>query len=122
MVPAKISLSDLAFDFQKDLTDVAMVEFPMACNADALPHEPPLDWEMKAKWTHLFWTDDLEPPSLQGLEGISFSRFNFSGLDAKAIKNHQGTALPEGVYHTMVAGRANFVLEDYCHIPKEKGY
>lgn len=120
MVIAKSSPFDVKFEFGTGLTDTAMAKFPMAYNADALPHEPPKDWIMKQKWVYLFWIDELPPPSLQGLEGAAFTPFDFDGSD-ETMKKLQETAFLEKYYNMIVKGRANFVLEDYCHIPRTRG-
>lgn len=122
MATVEISIQDLEHDFKTRLTEIATVNFPMAILPKALPYEPPTDWQMRTAWPHLYWNDELPSPSLQGLEGISFSPFDFSFMDASAQKNFQGAALSEKIYNQMVAGRANFILEDYCHISKDKGY
>lgn len=72
MVATKASPLDFKFDFEKDLADTPMVEFPMVHNPYALPHEPPKDRVKKTRWIHLFWTEPIPPPSLQGLEETAF--------------------------------------------------
>lgn len=47
---------------------------------------------------------------------------DFTTLSAKAARKLRESALIEATLQEMVLARTQFVLEDYCHIPKEKGY
>ena len=58
MDSSKTSLHELTFDFNKELIDAPVLEFPLFMQAEALPHEPPTDWSKKPNgWPHLRWTD-----------------------------------------------------------------
>src|SRR5687767_3602608 len=119
MVSAKSSPFDLKFDFGKDLTEHPVLEFPMVVRPDVLPHEPPRDWVMRKKWIHLFWIDPLVAPTEEGLEGIEFEPFDFQ---YDTMSKLMETTLTLKTFNLMLEGRAQYVIEDYCHIPKRKGY
>ena len=122
MVSSKTALCDLTFDFNNELTNEPVFEFPLFMQQEALPHEPPTDWSMKANsWPHLRWTDPVVPPSLEGLEGIHFTSLDLKG-SSDTMKRLLSTGLTYETFKQIVEGRAQFVLEDYFHIPKEKGY
>ena len=122
MGSSKTSLNELTFDFSKELTDAPVLEFPLFMQPEVLPHEPPTNWRMKANgWPQLQWTDPIIPPSLQGLEAIHFTPFDLEGF-SDTMTRLSTTGLTSPTFKLMVEGRAQFVLEDYCHIPKEKGY
>ena len=122
MISSKTSLRDLTFDFNKELTDAPVFEFPLFMQPEALPHESSTDWSMKPNgWPYLRWTDPIIPPSLKDLEGIYFTPFYLEG-SSDTMKRLLSTGLTYQTFNQMVEGRAQFVLEDYCHIPKEKGY
>ena len=122
MVSSKAFLHDLTFDFNDNLTDGPVFEFPLYMQPQVLPHEPPTEWSMKANgWPHFHWTDPIVPPSLEGLEGFHFTPLNLEDSDA-TMKKLLTTQLTLEVFRQMVEGRAQYILEDYCHIPKEKGY
>ena len=77
MVSSKASLRDLTFNFNNELTNGPVFEFPLCMQPEALPHEPPTDWSMKTNgWPHFYWTDPIVPPSLEVLEGIQFTPLN----------------------------------------------
>ena len=121
MVSSKTSLRELTFDFNKKLTDAPVFEFLLFMQPEASPHEPPTDWSIKPNdWPHLRWTDPIIPPSLEGLEGIHFTPFDLKG-SSDTMKRLLTTGLTSQTFNQMVEGRAQFVLEDYFHIPKEKG-
>ena len=122
MVSSKAYLRDLTFDFNDNLIDGPVFKFPLYMQPQALPHEPPTEWIMKANGRpHFHWTDPIVPLSLKGLEGIHFSPLNVEDSFATMKKLLTNELTPE-IFRQMVEGRAQFVLEDYCHIPKEKGY
>ena len=80
MVSSKTSLYDLTFDFNKELIDALVFEFPLFMQPEALLPEPPTDWSMKPNsWPHLRWTDPIVPPTLEGLESIDFTPFDLEG-------------------------------------------
>ena len=122
MVSSKTSLSELTFDFNKELTDAPVTEFSLFMQPEALPHEPPTDWSMKPNvWPHLQWTDAIIPPSLEGLEVIHYTPFDLEG-SSDTMTRLLTTGLTSQTFNSMVKGGAQFFLKDYCHIPKEKGY
>ena len=85
---SKTSLRELTFNFNNELTDTPVLEFPLFVQLEALPHEPPTDWSMKPSgWPHLWWTDPINPPSLEGLEGIHFIPFDPEG-SSDTIKSY----------------------------------
>ena len=121
MVSSKTSLSELSFDFGKELTDAPVLDFPLYMHPEALPHEPPTDWSMKLnRWPHLCWTDLIIPPSLEGLEGIHFTPFDLEG-SSDMMSRLMTTSLTSKTFKLMVEGRAQFVLEDYCHTQRTGG-
>ena len=121
MVSSKTFLRDLNFYFNNELTDEPVFEFPLFMYPEALPQEPPTDWSMKTNgWPHLRWTDPVAPPSLEDLEGIHFTPLDVEG-SSNTMKRLLSTALTSETFKQMLDGRAPFVLEDYCHILKEKG-
>ena len=122
MVSSKTFLRDLNFYFNNELTDEPVFEFPLFMYPEALPQEPPTDWSMKTNgWPHLRWTDPVAPPSLEDLEGIHFTPLDVEG-SSDTMKRLLSTRLTSETFKQMLDGRAPFVLEDYCHIPKEKEY
>lgn len=77
---------------------------------------------MKLKgWIQLHWTDPIPPSTEEGLEGAAFAPYDFDA-QSDTMTKLMATALTLKTYREMVEGRTNFVLEDYCHIPKGKGY
>ena len=122
MVSTKTTLNEIKHDFGKELTEEPVVEFPLYAHPDALPHQPPKDWVMKPKdWIHLRWIDPVIPPTVEGLEGIAFIPYDFNA-QADTMKRLTTTSLDSNTFKLLVKGRAQFFLEDYCHIPKDKGY
>ena len=59
--------------------------------------------------------------SLEGLEGIHFTPFDLEG-SFDTVKILLNTELTSQTFNLIVEGRAQFLLEDYCHILREKGY
>lgn len=117
-----VSAPNLKHDFDQGLTEDPLFSFLTAILPEALPHEPPSDWEMAKRWVHFHWTDDLIPPTVGVSNDTVFAPFHFSTLDIKGTRNLSESILTEGTLQEMVLARTQFVLEDYCHIPREKGY
>ena len=120
MVSSKASLCNLTFDFNDDLTNGPVFEFSLYMQPQVFPHEPPTKWSIKANgWPHFHWTDTIFPPFLEGLEGIPFTPLNVEDSE-ETMRKLLTTELTPEIFKQIVEGRAQFVLEDYYHIPKEK--
>ena len=122
MVTAKTTLNEIKYDFRKELTEVSVAEFPLYAHLEALPHEPPKDWIMKPNdWVHLRWKDPIIPPTIEGLKGAAFVPYDFDA-QTDTMNKLVTTSLDSKTFKLLVEGRVQFVLEDYYHIPKDKGY
>ena len=69
-------------------------------------------------WIHLCLTDPIISP---GLEGTAFIPYDFDA-QADTMKRLMTTSLDSNTFKMPVEGRAQIVLEYYCHIPKDNGY
>lgn len=122
MEPPKIELNNLSMDFHLHYTEEGAINLPLLVIPEYLPHKQPPNQKIHTtRWPHLRWLDILDSSSLKGLEGIHFTPLADDQLTL-AMLGLSATTHNIQDLREMVVSRAQFVLEDYCHIPHEKEY
>ena len=67
------------------------------------------------------WLDEPLEPSLEGLEKTSFIPMSKDELAQVRVTLNVSTIFSNDL-NAMLEAKAQYVVEDYCHVPKDKVY